>query len=68
MPAGLIVRLNKKGLMRNQIKVNEAAVALLKNEKERAYVLLRSVLTADNDEKAAILYKRFFIKDGKIQN
>ena len=46
----------------NGMKVNEAAIALLKNEKERAYILLRSVLSVDNNEKASRLYNRYFIK------
>ena len=50
-----------------QIKVNEAAIALLKKENERAYVLLRSVLNADNDNKAGRLYHRFFNMDRKFQ-
>jgi tetratricopeptide (TPR) repeat protein len=54
--------------MKNRLIVNGAAIALLKNEKERAYILLRLVLSADNDEKAAMLFSRFFRKDGKIQN
>jgi tetratricopeptide (TPR) repeat protein len=51
-----------------QMRINEAAVSLLKNEKERAYVLLRSVLTVDNNEKADKLYNRYFSKDSKVQN
>lgn len=47
--------------------VNEAAIALLKNEKERAYILLRSVLSADN-KNASLLYNRYFNKNEKIQN
>ena len=42
--------------------------ALLKNEKERAYILLRLVLTADNNEKAGKLYNRFFKQNEKVQN
>ncbi len=45
-----------------EMKVNEAAAALLKNEKERAYILLRSVLSVDNNDKAHKLYSRYFIK------
>ena len=45
-----------------QMKVNEAAIALLKNEKERAYILLRSIISVDNNEKAQLLYNRYFIK------
>jgi hypothetical protein len=44
------------------MRVNEAAVALLKKEKERAYILLRSVISADNNRKALELYNRYFIK------
>ena len=46
----------------NQMRVNEAAIALLKNEKERAYILLRSVISADNNRKALNLYNRYFTK------
>ena len=53
--------MNNKKLF-THIKLNEAAIALLKNEKERAYILLRSVLAADNDEKAYQLYNRYFKK------
>jgi len=49
-------------LLSNQMKVNEAAIALLKNEKERAYILLRSVISVDNNRKALQLYNRYFIK------
>jgi tetratricopeptide (TPR) repeat protein len=45
-----------------QMKVNEAAIALLKKEKERAYLLLRSVISVDNNDKALQLYNRYFIK------
>lgn len=59
----LIIKKNKTGKeLKTQMKVNEAAVALLKNEKERAYVLLRSVLSVDNNDKAQQLYNRYFIK------
>lgn len=59
----LIVKKNKTGKeLKTQMKINEAAVALLKNEKERAYVLLRSVLSVDNNDKAQQLYNRYFIK------
>jgi tetratricopeptide (TPR) repeat protein len=59
----LIIKNNKTGKeLKTQMKVNEAAVALLKNEKERAYVLLRSVLSVDNNDKAQQLYNRYFIK------
>jgi tetratricopeptide (TPR) repeat protein len=52
---------NKSSLF-YQMRVNEAAIALLKNEKERAYILLRSVISADNNRKALELYNRYFIK------
>jgi len=55
-------------MLKSQMIVNEAAVALLKNEKERAYILLRLVLTADNNEKAGKLYNRFFKQNEKVQN
>ena len=46
-----------------QMKINEAAIALFKNEKERAYLLLRSVLTVDNNVNASRLYNRYFLKN-----
>lgn len=58
----LIHNNKKSGLLFKQLKVNEAAIAMLKNEKERAYLLLRSVLSADNNGKALIFYNRYFIK------
>jgi tetratricopeptide (TPR) repeat protein len=51
-----------------QMKVNEAAIALLKKEKERAYLLLRSVISVDNNDKALHLYNRYFTKNEKIRN
>lgn len=52
---------NKKLSM--QIKLNEAVIALLKNEKEKAYILLRSVLSVDNNQKSLQLYNRFFLRN-----
>ncbi len=52
----------QRKLLFHQLKVNEAAIALLKNEKERAYILLRSALSVDNNRKALQLYNRYFIK------
>jgi len=52
----------KKNYLFNQMKLNEAAISLLKNEKERGYVLLRSILSVDNNEKASRLYNRYFNK------
>ncbi len=52
----------KRSSLFNQMKVNEAAIALLKNENERAYILLRSVISADNNRKALNLYNRYFTK------
>lgn len=46
----------------HSMKVNEAAIALLKNEKERSYVLLRSVLSVDDNAKGSQLYNRYFNK------
>jgi tetratricopeptide (TPR) repeat protein len=51
-----------KSLLFYQMIVNEAAIALLKKEKEKAYILLRSVISADNNRKALELYNRYFIK------
>ncbi|PKL17673.1 MAG: hypothetical protein CVV49_09785 [Spirochaetae bacterium HGW-Spirochaetae-5] len=53
---------NQRSSLFNQMRVNEAAIALLKNEKERAYILLRSVISADNNRKALNLYNRYFTK------
>ncbi len=52
----------KENLLFYQMRVNEAAIALLKNEKERAYILLRSVISTDNNSKALKLYNRYFTK------
>ncbi len=52
----------KNNILSNEMKVNEAVIALLKNEKERAYLLLRTVISVDNNEKASELYNRYFIK------
>lgn len=58
-----IIKKNNSGKqLYNDMKVNEAAIALLKNEKERAYILLRSVISVDNNEKAYQLYNRYYIK------
>jgi len=58
-----VIKKNNSGKqLYNEMKVNEAAIALLKNEKERAYILLRSVISVDNNEKAYQLYNRYYIK------
>lgn len=51
-----------KNILSNKMKLNEAIIALLKKEKERAYILLRSIISVDNDKKASELYNRYFNK------
>lgn len=58
----------KNNNLYNQMLINETAIALLKNEKERAYILLQTVLSVDSNEKASLLYNRYFNKNEKIQN
>jgi Tfp pilus assembly protein PilF len=58
----IIYRNNAKKELFNKMRINEAAIALLKNEKERASVLLRNVLSVDNNNKGLQLYRRYFIK------
>jgi len=52
----------EKNALFSRMNVNEAAIALLKNEKERAYILLRKAISADNNSNAILLYNRYFIK------
>jgi len=53
---------SKESRLSSEMKVNEAAIALLKKENERAYILLQSVRSVDNNVKASLLYNRYFKK------
>jgi len=59
---------SKNDILFNQVIINEAAIALLNNEKERAYILLQSVKIDDNCKKVSSIYNRYFNKNEKIQN
>ena len=43
-------------MLYTQMKINEAVIALLKNENERAKIILQSVISTENNDKAIQLY------------
>ena len=51
-----------------QMQLDEAVIALLKDEKERAKIILRSMLSAGNNDKALELYEGCFGRYEKIQD
>jgi hypothetical protein len=54
--------------LHTQMKINEAAIALLKEENERAKIILQSIISVENNDKALQLYKGDFSKNEKTQN
>ena len=58
----------KNNLLFNQMIINETAIALLKGEKERAYILFQMILSVDSNKKAFLVYDRYFNKNEKLQN
>jgi tetratricopeptide (TPR) repeat protein len=46
--------------LHTQMMINEAVIALFKEENERAKIILQSVISDENNDKALQLYKRYF--------
>jgi len=58
--------LNK--VLYSQMRMNEVVIALLKDENERAKIILQLIISAENNDKALQLHKRCFDKNEKIQD